>query len=68
MKFKVTRKVIVSSTETWEVESEQELINRLNNDKSLAGEISELGLARAGRVPRTIKYSFLKDEIKQIKE
>lgn len=65
MKFKVTRKVIVSSTEVWEAKSEQEITDRLNNGKSLAGEISELGLAKVGR---TIKYSFLKDEIEQVKE
>lgn len=63
MKFKVTRKVIVSATEIWEAKSEQEITDRLNNDKSLAGEISELGLAKVGR---TIKYEFLDDNVEQL--
>lgn len=63
MKYKVTRKVIVSATEIWKVKSEQEITDRLNNGKSLAGEISELGLAKVGR---TIEYSFLGDEIEQL--
>jgi hypothetical protein len=63
MKFKVTRKVIVSSTEIWEAKSEQEITDRLNNGKSLAGEISELGLAKVGR---TIKYEFIYDNVEQL--
>lgn len=63
-KFKVTRPVIVTTTDVWEAESEQEIWNRLNNGKSLAGEISQLGL---GNVPgRSVKYEFLDDKVEEI--
>ena len=63
-KFKVTRPVIVTTTDVWEAESEEEIWNRLNNEKSLAGEISQLGL---GNVPgRSVKYEFLDDKVEEI--
>lgn len=63
-KFKVTRPVIVTTTDIWEAESEEEIWDRLNNGKSLAGEISRLGL---GNIPgRTVKYEFLEDKVEPI--
>lgn len=63
-KFKVTRPVIVTTTDVWEAESEKEIWDRLNNGKSLAGEISQLGL---GNVPgRSVKYEFLDDKVEEI--
>ena len=43
-KFKVTRPVIVTTTDIWEGDSLEAIMDRLNNGKSLAGEISQLGL------------------------
>ena len=63
-KFKVTRPVIVTTTDVWEAESEKEIWDRLNNGKSLAGEISQL---RLGNVPgRSVKYEFLDDKVEEI--
>jgi hypothetical protein len=63
-KFRVTRPVIVTTTDIWEAENEQEIWDRLNNKKSLAGEISELGI---GNVPdRTVKYEFLNDKVEKL--
>jgi len=63
-KFKVTRQVIVTTEDIWEAENEEEIRNRLNNQKSLAGEISELGL---GSIPgRSVKYQFGEDKIKAL--
>jgi hypothetical protein len=61
--FRVTRPVIVTTTDIWEANSEEEIWDRLNNGKSLAGEISDLGL---GKVGRAIKYEFLEDKVEQI--
>ena len=63
-KFKVTRPVIVTTTDVWEAESEEEIWNRLNNGKSLAGEISQLGLGNV--LGRSVKYEFLDDKVEEI--
>ena len=63
-KFKVTRPVIVTITDVWEADSLEAVMYRLNNEKSLAGEISQLGL---GNVPgRSVKYEFLDDKVEEI--
>ena len=49
---------------TVEAESEEEIWDRLKNGKSLAGEISRLGL---GNIPgRTVKYEFLEDKVEPV--
>jgi hypothetical protein len=63
-KFKVTRPVIVTTTDVWEAESEKEIWDRLNNGKSLAGEISQLGLGNV--LGRSVKYEFLDDKVEEI--
>lgn len=64
-KFKVTRPVIVTTTDIWEADSEEQIWDRLNNGKSLAGEISQLGLDKA--VPgRAVKYEFLEDKVEKL--
>ena len=63
-KFKVTRPVIVTTTDVWEAESEKEIWDRLNNGKSLAGEISQLGLGNV--LGRSVKYEFLDDKVEQL--
>ena len=63
MKFRVTRPVIVTTTDIWEAESEQDIWNRLNNGPSLASEIDQLGLSQPGR---TIKYEFLDDKVEKL--
>ena len=63
-KFKVTRPVIVTTTDVWEAESEKEIWDRLNNEKSLAGEISSLGLGNV--LGRTVKYEFLDDKVEAL--
>ena len=63
-KFKVTRPVIVTTTDIWEADSEEQIWDRLNNGKSLAGEISQLGL---DVVPgRAVKYEFLEDKVEKL--
>ena len=63
-KFRVTRPVIVTTTDIWEGDSLEAIMDRLNNEKSLAGEISQLGL---GDVPgRTVKYEFLDDKVEEL--
>jgi len=63
-KFKVTRPVIVTTTDIWEADSEEQIWDRLNNGKSLAGEISQLGL---DNVPgRVVKYQFLEDKVEKL--
>ncbi len=63
-KFKVTRPVIITTTDIWEANSEQEIWDKLHNGKSLAGEISELGI---GKIPgRIVKYQFLDDKVEAL--
>ena len=63
-KFKVTIPVIVTTTDIWEGDSIEAIMDRLNNEKSLAGEISQLGL---GDVPgRVVKYEFLDDKVEEL--
>ena len=63
-KFKVTRPVIVTTTDIWEGDSLEAIMDRLNNGKSLAGEISQLGLTD---VPgRVVKYEFLDDKVEEL--
>jgi hypothetical protein len=63
-KFKVTRQVIVTTTDEWLAENEEEIQDRLNNQKSLAGEISELGLGSVSG--RSVKYQFGEDKIETL--
>ena len=63
-KFKVTRPVIITTSDIWEGDSLEAIMDKLNNEKSLAGEISELGI---GNVPgRTVKYEFLNDKVEEL--
>ena len=58
-RFNVIRQVLVTTEDIWEAESEQEILDRLEDGTSLAGEISALGLkSKPGRI---VKYKFPTD-------
>ena len=64
-KFKVTRPVVVTVTDYMEADTEQEIWDRINNGKSVAGEISGYGIANNHL---SVKYEFLDDTVVKVSD